>query len=103
MSITKYQTTANILLSALASFLNPAGTATSAPEEEGDSTITPSPAGGKTERCVEVSLQHLDITIVSDYIEELELFFIYMKVPSAPLPSCHIDAKMKTGWSSHVS
>jgi hypothetical protein len=90
MSITKYQTTANILLSALASFLNPAGTATSAPEE-GDATITPSPAGGKTERCVEVSLQHLDITIVSDYIEELELFFIYMKVPSAP--SCHIDAK----------
>ncbi len=28
----------------------------------------------------EMNLKHLDVTIVSDYVEELELFFIYIKV-----------------------
>ena len=31
-------------------------------------------------RVMEINLKHLDLTIVSDYVEELELFYIHIKV-----------------------
>lgn len=99
MSITKYQTAANILLAAITSLLNP-------PHEKADDDTSLESISSATvnhdvsavsrptgvERFFEISMQHLDITIVSDYIEELELFFIYMKVNILP------SSKMVMFW-----
>ncbi len=105
MSITKYQTTANILLSALTSFLNPADAAATGPSAAGagvpenGAALAPSPPqAGAAERFVEISLQHLDVTIVSDYIEELELFFIYMKVATFFFPFLFLFPSPTTRW-----
>ena len=127
MSITKYQTAANILYASLLSFFQssddnvqqqqPAGggggggpTTTSVTQSTDDangnnnnsSSLGPTlrhsltvardlsrrtkrklrgkKRAGKVNRLIEINLKHLDLTLVSDYVEELELFFVYLKV-----------------------
>ena len=128
MSITKYQTAANILYASLLSFFQssddnvqqqqPAGggggggggptttSATQSTDEANGNNSNNSSLGplrhsltvardlsrrtkrklmgkkraGKVNRLIEINLKHLDLTLVSDYVEELELFFVYLKV-----------------------
>lgn len=82
MSISKYQTTANILLSALSSLLS-SPQQSSRVSSESSLKENSSHSSREVERFFELSMQHFDITLVSDYIEELELFFIYTKVSTS--------------------